>query len=70
MHLCVSRKAFEDNPFPQKARTRWNVFDYFVSFNKKARVYRPEDFKEYEREEGVIKITKPAAFIVHLNKDF
>lgn len=37
---------------------------------EKARVYRPEDFKEYEREEGVIKITKPAAFIVHLNKDF
>lgn len=35
---------------------------------EKERVYRPEDFKIWERE--VIKITKPAAFVAHLNKVF
>lgn len=42
---------------------------YLLIRKKKARVYREEDFKQYEREEGVIEITKPTTFILHLNKD-
>lgn len=67
----VSRKLLKTTSFHKKHILGGValIILYLLIRKKKARVYREEDFKQYEREEGVIEITKPATFILHLNKD-